>query len=159
MKALTITNPWAWAIVHLDVAHLPPGKFPKRIENRDWYHPYMEGKQFAIHTSKNTYDQLGAKWMDEQGYMTREAISQAPEYNIRGHIIGLARLVRHVHPSVEDPLLHDPWFMGPYGLVLRDVIRLTEPIPARGRTLWWDVDPKDVEAIRRQPRISVPNFD
>lgn len=151
MKALTIKQPWAWAIVWLD----PPDA--KRIENRDWYHPAMIGEQFAIHTSKNAYDSLGAKMMEERGIMTPEVLARVPFYNVRGAIIGLARIDRVIHAAVEDPLLHDEWFEGPYGLVLRDVIRLTTPVPARGNQGWWNVSPADVDAIRKQKRISVPN--
>ena len=61
MKALTIKQPWAWAITH----------GTKRVENRTWKPPFhIIGQRIAIHTSVRiekaellAYSEMGA-WLE-----------------------------------------------------------------------------------------------
>jgi hypothetical protein len=118
MKALSIRQPWAWAIVHAG----------KDIENRDWQ-PQNPGRRFRgpflIHASSGmTRDEY------EDCLDTCHAISlrrpfptglTLPDFKDlpRGGIIGKAEII--------DVVDHDnsPWFFGPIGLKLSNV----EPLP------------------------------
>jgi hypothetical protein len=112
MKALSIRQPWLFAILFLN----------KRIENRVWHPPrQLIGQRILLHASKGctqqeVVDALG--FMLSAGLVTQETwdlhwpgIDKVP----RGGIVMTARLVACVthHPS--------KWFVGPYGFVLEDV--------------------------------------
>lgn len=98
MKALSIRQPWAWAIV----------QGIKPVENRTWAPRHVgellihagqvfddEGLQSMLATFPELRDQLPARWD-------------------LGGVVGVADAVECVtqHPS--------RWFTGPYGLVLRN---------------------------------------
>lgn len=106
MKALSIRQPWAWAILHAG----------KQVENRSW--PTAYRGPILIHASK-TYDRDGHEWIKS------ELGIQIPE-TACGGIVGQARLVSCVTEADSR------WFFGPFGFVLEDV----EPLPfvkCRGR--------------------------
>lgn len=118
-KALSIRQPWAWAILHADPV--------KDIENRTWQatrHGLEDyNGRFAIHAAKgmtqNEYE-TAARFMRSIG------VQCPPAHELqRGGIIGTVELVECVKE-------HDsPWFFGPRGLVLRE----TDPcdfIPCKG---------------------------
>jgi hypothetical protein len=124
MKALTIRQPWAWAIFHAG----------KDIENRDW--PTRLRGRIAIHAAKEmTRDYEGAL------FFMQEATGkfQCPSFEelIRGAIIGTVEITGCVSESSS------PWFMGDYGFALRGAIALPEPIECRGALGFWDV-PEDI---------------
>jgi hypothetical protein len=45
-----------------------------------------------------------------------------------------------------------PWFVGPYGFVLREPRALAKPIPCKGRQGFWQVPPAIARAVREQER-------
>lgn len=95
MKALSVRQPWAWAIVHAG----------KDVENRTWGTRYRG--PLLIHASTN-YDRAGKAWIrDELGI-------EVPPDLPRGGIIGRVQLVGCTQAS------DSPWFQGPNGLLLRD---------------------------------------
>ena len=105
-KALSIRQPWAWAIIYAG----------KDIENRTWQavrHGLEDaGGRFAVHASKgmtqDEYDST-ASFMASIGVKCPAAKDLQ-----RGGIIGTVELVECVKH-------HDsPWFFGPRGLVLRN---------------------------------------
>jgi hypothetical protein len=116
MKALSIRQPWAWAIIHAG----------KDIENRSW--PTSYRGPMLIHAAKGMLvreyvDVLNSLW---NGAPYTEAILRAgglpPEKDLlRGGIIGSVELVDCVTSSAS------PWFSGPYGFVLTN----PEPLPFR----------------------------
>ncbi len=154
MKALSIRQPWAWAILHAG----------KDIENRDWYASFRG--RFAIHAAKGMTAQ---EYRDGIAYIHRAFIANVlmtpttvqlgdgrlsvasgeivtPGFDdiARGAIVGVADLCACISSSPS------PWFEGKYGFVLRNVIALPEPILCKGALSFWDVPP-DVEAqIERQ---------
>lgn len=104
-KALSIRQPWAWAIMNAG----------KDIENRSWTlrNPGIHFRgPVCIHASKGM---TKAEHADAAAFMTSIDI-RCPEAEdlLRGGIIGTAEIVDIVeyHPS--------PWFFGPFGLVLAD---------------------------------------
>ncbi|MCA1907902.1 MAG: hypothetical protein LDL39_06035 [Magnetospirillum sp.] len=114
--ALSVRQPWAWAIV----------TGGKDIENRSTFAVTKGGfdaRSIAIHAAKGmTRDEYedAAQFMAELG-----VTCPLPRDLVRGAIIGAAT----VKAVVTD---HDsPWFFGPRGLVLADQ-RQCDPIPAVG---------------------------
>jgi hypothetical protein len=125
MKALTIRQPWVWAIFHAG----------KDIENRDW--PTRLRGRIAIHAAKGmTRDEY-----ESALFFIQEATGkfQCPDFEelVRGAIIGTVEIAGCVSKSGS------PWFMGDYGFLLRDAIALPEPIGCRGALGFWDV-PDDI---------------
>lgn len=118
MKALSIRQPWAWAILHAG----------KRIENRTWATRYRG--PILIHAGiyrpgQADVDDFNAVFfnafpdVEERRRITgRFCEARALE---RGGIVGRARILDCVTESAS------PWFFGPYGFVLGDV----EPLPFR----------------------------
>lgn len=112
MKALSIRQPWAWAILHAG----------KRIENRSRATTYRG--EILLHVSKGcTQRDLNAGIdLIEQASgrkLGSFAIRDLADMTRRGGIVGRARIVDCVVAS------HSPWFVGPFGWVLADV----EPLP------------------------------
>lgn len=106
MKALSIRQPWADAIVY----------HGKDVENRGW--PTRFRGPLLIHAAKT--------WGPGERETLRDLVSDglipedAPAPQLGG-IIGRAEIVDCVTE------MDSPWFFGPYGLVLRNV----EPLPFR----------------------------
>ena len=122
MKAITLWRPWAQAIVYGS----------KRIENREWKPPvWMIGKRFAIHAGKK-YDNDGAFWMSDEGLYNPESSDKCSV-----GILGTAVIEGVVTDS------DNPWFVGTYGWVLKEIRKMVEPIPCRGSQGFWDIDYKD----------------
>lgn len=119
---LTLQQPWATAVCDLG----------KRVENRSWCPPaHMMGEVIAIHAGK-TFHEDGADWLAARmGRMVRRATVPL------GAIVALARIKEVVTERPEDP-----WFVGPFGWVLEDVVALP-PLTCPGRRQLWRV-PADV---------------
>lgn len=103
MKALSIRQPWAWAII---AGH-------KRIENRSWQTAYRG--PLLIHAggrmSASDLDALRVRALDEGFVMPRAADLKL------GGIIGQVALDDMVADST------DRWFAGPYGWILSQLRR------------------------------------
>ncbi len=110
IKALTICQPWAWAIV---AGH-------KRIENRSW--PTRYRGPLAIHAG------LSRRWLPEgEAFIRRQGIWLPPDLEF-GAIVGLVDLVDCLPlAAVAD----DPWASGPVCWVLANPRPIT-PRPWRG---------------------------
>jgi hypothetical protein len=123
LLALTLQQPWASAVRDLG----------KRIENRSWPAPQRVLGQFiAIHAGMS-FREDAADWLAARTgrMLTRQNVPL-------GAVVALARVVEVVQEHPDDP-----WFVGPYGWVLGDVVALT-PVPCRGRQQLWTVP----EAVR-----------
>lgn len=120
MKAVTVRRPWSWAIA----------SGLKGIENRTW-RPRVDPKEFiAIHAG-----------------LSIEDVSTCAGYSLEPGPVGIVAVAR-VLEVVESS--SDPWFTGPLGWVLGDVIRLDEPVECSGRQGLWTVpEPKAIEVVRR----------
>jgi hypothetical protein len=125
MKALSIQQPWAWAILYLG----------KDIENRDWrYPPKFRGK-FFIHTGKK---------IDKEGY---EYISDTMRFGLprigdlqTGGIVGSAEITSCVTHS------NSPWFFGPQGLVIANA-KYIDFIPMLGKLGFFETGITESEII------------
>jgi hypothetical protein len=132
VKALSIRQPWAWAILHST----------KRVENRDW--PTQFRGRVLLHASKgctrDEYDE--AAWAIGGGINGVPPLADLP----RGAIVGAATITDCVSESSS------PWFCGPYAFVLADVVALPEPIPCKGALGFWDVSEDVAARIRAMGR-------
>jgi hypothetical protein len=104
--ALSVRQPWAWAIVYAG----------KDIENRSWQavnHGLRQRGRIAVHAAKGmTRDEYedACEWIAKVCKVT----VPPPAALDRGGIIGSVEVIDVVKESTS------PWFMGPRGLVLRD---------------------------------------
>lgn len=112
MKAISVRNPWAWAILYAG----------KRIENRPrtWYYrgPVL------LHASGGMTEKEYRAFADFYEYEINEGPPYPPPLPAmadlpRGGIVGRAEIVDCVTAS------DSPWFFGPFGLVLDKV----KPLP------------------------------
>ena len=100
MKAVSIRQPWAWAIIHGG----------KDIENRAW--ATRSRGPLLIHAGKNM--RLSA-FGELCSYLNEEAIEPPKRSQLLfGGIVGIVELV----DCVEDH--SSPWFDGPVGWVLKN---------------------------------------
>lgn len=118
-RALTIRQPWAWAILYAG----------KDIENRSWPPPHhVIGHRIAIHAGKHHDRQAIASYIEVYG-------DHLPDDLPRGAIIGSALVAGYVcdDGACSSPSLRryrrSPWFQGPFGWVM------TDPKPAPSITL------------------------
>jgi len=144
MKALTLIQPWAWAICSAG----------KRIENRGWRPPRsLWGQRIAIHAGKK-FDPDSGLALFAEGYGLPATMPQ-------GAIVATARIAGVVTEDktglvVESASEEPPawvlspknrvWFCGPVGWVLDEVVVLREPVPCRGAQGLWVVP----AAVERQ---------
>jgi len=137
VKALSIRQPWAWAIIHAG----------KEVENRDWKDdgPSMrqartlQNSTILIHAGKGMTRGEYEDCLETMHYISgirpfpsglaMPAFTDLP----RGGIVGRARLAGIIHDRIGieytrtdlTEARRSPWFFGPYGLVLTDV----RPLP------------------------------
>jgi hypothetical protein len=128
MKAITVRQPWAWAIINAG----------KDIENRSW-NTRIRGR-VAIHAAqgmtREEYER-GCKYIRK--IRPKGKIPQYEDLE-RGEIVGTVEVIDCVRNSAS------PWFFGEYGFVLSHPKKLPEPIPCKGALSFWDV-PKDIESL------------
>jgi hypothetical protein len=124
MKAISVRQPWAWAIIHAG----------KDIENRTWKNKHCHGT-VAVHASggRDDLDDLP----DGVGRPRNEEL-------VQGAIIGVVDIVDVVEDSDSE------WFGGPLGFVLKNPRPLNQPIPCKGKLFLWEVPPEIVKEMERQ---------
>jgi hypothetical protein len=140
LYALTLWQPWADLIVD----------GIKPVENREWAPPsWLIGHPFAIHAGKH-YD-TECQWECEAGTFSANGspIIVKPKAEITlGAIIGIATLEGWQHKeSLFRAGDESPWFFGPFGWWLRDVVKI-DPVPCRGMQKLWRVEGPVLDAVR-----------
>ena len=135
MRAISVRQPWAWAILQLG----------KRVENRTWKPPAkLIGRRILLHALKASApaeELLALQWMAARGLFSPGTMNlDWPGLaNLeRGGIVGRVRLVGCVSYS------SDPWFMGPIGWLLDEATSIPF-VACRGALGCWKA-PQDVEA-------------
>lgn len=159
MKALTLWQPWSWAIAHAG----------KRVENRTWAPPAsVIGQRVAMHAGlrldksavkalcfeSKTANAHGLDMLAQAGGLARGAVESVA--TLLGYVMRDGEAVwRKADGSlVEDDCdkhlrFHDArrskWWIGPIGWVLADVTPLPKPVPCKGAQGLWTL-PEDVES-------------
>jgi len=119
MKAITIYQPWAWALLH-----------GKDVENRNWSTEHRG--PFLIHAGRPrdpAFYRRAAAWIRRR---TGLLVPDPDAVAYRG-IVAKANLVDVV---TDFP---SPWFQGPFGWLVREV----QPVrfrPCSGQRGWWTFD-------------------
>jgi hypothetical protein len=148
MKALSISQPWVWAILNAG----------KRIENRDWNPPkWIMGETIAIHAAKSWGGADDVEYIDSNIFAmwlryadpTLQELTCPPrrEQHTAGAVVATARIIDiFTDQDIREVGGHqDDWFMGKYGWLLSDVQQLEQPVPCKGALGLWEV-PLDVLA-------------
>ncbi len=125
MRALTVRQPFAWAIT---AGH-------KDIENRSWAPSLLPDEVFAIHAGSRKPDPDDVQTVRRRFGRT----ARVPDEYAFGAIVAVARAAGTVSKS------RSKWFTGPVGWVLQDVVPLREPVPCKGMLGLWRL-PRGVEA-------------
>ena len=127
-RGLTLIRPWAWAVASAG----------KDVENRTWVAPRVAvGGWLAIHA--------GQKWDAEAVAFIRARVDTTrrdvptKEADTSGAIVAVAQLAEVLTAS------ESPWFSGPYGWRLDNVVQLPAPVPCKGAQGLWSL-PSDVLA-------------
>ena len=119
MKAISIQQPWAWAILHAG----------KDIENRNWSTTFRG--DVAVHATRLQQD-----WELPTG------VADPPNHELTFKaIIGMVEIVDVVTRSASR------WFTGKYGFVLRNPRVLSKPVPCPGNLRLWTVPPRIEKAV------------
>lgn len=145
MKAITVKQPWAFAIA----------TGAKTVENRGRAVPWTSavGERIAIHAGKGwdddaAYDDRIAEEHGRRlGFDVAVSPMRNPEYFDFGAVVATAVLVDVHYAERIGTRLCSPWAEdGQFHLVLRDLGVLSEPAPCRGFQGLWSL-PEDVEQL------------
>lgn len=144
MRAITIMNPWAWAILNAG----------KDVENRTW--AFKPGQEIALHAGKS-FDEYGEDFLRRQGV-------EPPSGYESGVILGLVTVadVHHANrclsltPSGRGYC--SPWAMGDqYHWTLTGLHPTYSGIPCRGKQGIWTV-PEDIAlSVRLSAELAASN--
>ncbi|QQR47709.1 hypothetical protein JKA73_17385 [Myxococcus xanthus] len=127
IRGLTLIRPWAWAIACAG----------KDVENRTWEPPRaMVGGWLAIHAGKK-WDQDAADSIADTFGIKVPGESEQPS----GVIIAMARIAGVVRDS------ESPWFCGPVGWTLDQVVQLQTPVACRGAQGLWTLPEPVLERV------------
>lgn len=133
MKALTIWQPWIWAIMHAG----------KRLENRGWYCGHRG--PILLHAAKRYEPEEILNTMRTIIPLGRKAGLEMPSVTLRqlqascGYLLATANVVDCIRPGGAVPEGQAGWYTGSYALVLDDVKPLGMPIFYRGQQGLFDV--------------------
>jgi len=135
LRAITLHRPWAYAIAHLG----------KRVENRTWPCPLAPGSLLAIHAGRK-YDKQAADWIRQNfGFDCPPDGAEHPT-----GIVAIARFCGNVTASEY------PWFVGPIGWQLADVV-VIPPVPCSGQQGLWSVPADWLPSVRKAYRQAQTN--
>jgi hypothetical protein len=128
LKAISVKQPWATALLTL-----------KDVENRTWKLPKQYiGIPIALHASKNDREEY--RYYSEFCFMHQMSGSM---FDIPyGSIIGIITFSECVTEMASS------WFFGEYGWVKKSIVALPDPIPCNGSLGFWTV-PAEVEKLIR----------
>lgn len=136
LRALTLIQPWAWAIAHAG----------KDVENRGWpAPPDLIGKHLAIHAGRKLDEDACDDIAEEFGLTLPAAFA-----HVAIVAVALVREVRRIE-GLFIPDGHSRWTSpGPgYAWQLGDVVAFA-PVPCRGKQGLWPVPPDELEIVRQR---------
>lgn len=127
LKALSVRQPWAWAICHAG----------KNFENRVWGRNNADRKfrgAFCIHASSGMEQR---QYYEAREFMAAQGITCPEPYQLaRGCIIGTARAVNWTTDEASF------WFVGPGALEMKDMAALPQDIPCLGALGFFEWRPR-----------------
>ena len=141
IRALTVDQPFAWAIVH---GH-------KSIENRKKPVPKeFLGEIVAIHASAYHVNEADIEDVD------RRVRGEIPQDYVRGAIVGFARVLRDLPRGSPLDKIHRRWAGSEkYRWLLEDAVILSSPVECVGQLGLWRVPRRVMNRIREQLAESV----
>lgn len=146
--ALSVRQPWAWAIIFAG----------KDIENRSWS-CYSANRRFrgrcAIHASAGM---TRYEYTEAAEFMASLGITCPPPADlVRGAIIGTVDVIGSVTRVSRQT--SSKWFVGSFGLVLREPEPLAEPIPVSGQLSFFEWKPTEGGAVAEPMKWMLPKAD
>lgn len=133
MYALTIHQPWAWAIA----------EGLKTIENRSWKAERIIGGRIAIHAAVKPMAVEDMEFVLNTAGLSRLTVDVDAIKASMGRVVATAVVETFIvqHRKRFTPRapteLEAPWFVGPIGWVLRDVERIPNSPVVRGQQGLW----------------------
>lgn len=124
MRALTLVQPWAWAVAYAG----------KDVENRSWKPPetLKADEVIAIHAGKG-WDREGFAWLRVNALALGIPLCPPRGQHVHGRIVAVCRVPGYFSPhGKKDP---NAWFKnepGNFGWHLFRVARLPDPVECRG---------------------------
>ncbi|MHB0998192.1 MAG: ASCH domain-containing protein [Armatimonadota bacterium] len=131
MKAISIQQPWAWAILHAG----------KDVENRTWQTGYRG--QIVIHAGKKI-DKEGVDYLRYQGI-------DVPMNLPTGCYVGTVEITGCGH--IDEIKSFNEWACGPYCWGLHNPKAFIRPIPGPGQLSIFEV-PVDILSLIRKDLVS-----
>lgn len=145
MRALTVRQPWAWAIIHGG----------KDVENRTrnvaggYRGPVAIHAGLTVDVASHEHPEIERATIDASYFLDLD--DDRDPYPL-GAFIGVVDLV-NAHPSPPGSRCCTEWAEpGAHHLVLANPRPLPEPIPARGRLGLWTPDQDVVEQLQAVTR-------
>lgn len=144
MRALTLWQPWAWAM----------GCGLKKIENRPWEPPaWMINVHFALHAGLK-YDRPSADALWGLLDFPAEPVPPRKAEAVLGAVIAVTRLVAVVTTREAAERIggenQGRFFFGPFGWVVSATYLLPEPVPCRGYQKLWTLPEEIADAVEAQ---------
>ncbi len=142
MRALSVRNPWAWAILH--------GQ--KTVENRDWAtnNPARKFRgRVLLHASKGCGKREYAEAVAFIRSISALEVPPLSELPL-GAIVGAMTVSGWVEQH------ESPWFVGPGALTLENIVALPEPVPCKGALGFFLVPPEVAAEVRRVAPMAGP---
>lgn len=130
-RGVTLIRPWAWAVACAG----------KDVENRTWEAPRAAvGGWLAIHAGQK-WDADAVPWIRGRVDSRRVGVP-AKDEDRSGVIVAVAQLGAVVTSS------DSPWFVGPFGWRLDNVVRLPSPVPCKGAQGLWQLPAGVLDQVR-----------
>lgn len=143
MLALTLIRPWPWAILEI-----PREGGPKDVENRVWKPPAsVVGERIAIHAGKG-WDPDGLAFIRALGFDCPERTDDHPL-----GIVGTVQIDGYIGgPDLAEGerSLYSRWYMGGYGWLMSNPVKLERPLACGGRQRLW-MAPEDLTPLLTRP--------
>lgn len=129
MTALSIRQPWAFAILNLG----------KTCENRTWSTPYRG--PIVVHAGRQI-DHEGIAYLRERGFYV-------PAHLVTGAYLGYVTITGCRQSTVAERFGRggDPWATGPWCFELAAPSPWASPIPGRGRLGLYEVELPDAPRL------------
>lgn len=143
LPALTLHAPWAYAVTDLG----------KRVENRTWRPPArLIGQRLAIHAGMAN---AWPAWLAVDRafcFATSDDLAIARDEATRGAVVAVVTVAGWAdsRDGSAYEAARSPWWIGPIGWLLTDVVTLPDPVPAKGRQGLWRLDAATDAAVREQ---------